>query len=110
MANSFSRKLTKSIGITATTVGSYTVPAATATTVIGLSVANISGADVTVDVMLNDGTTNYYLIKGCPVLAGSSAVVVGGDQKVVLQPGDSIKVQSSAAASVDTVMSILEMA
>jgi hypothetical protein len=34
---------------------------------------------------------------------------VGGDQKVVMETGDSIYVQSSAASSVDVVMSIMEI-
>jgi hypothetical protein len=36
-------------------------------------------------------------------------VAVGGDQKVVLLPGDKIYVQSSAASSLDAVLSILEI-
>jgi len=36
-------------------------------------------------------------------------VVVGGDQKVVLETNDSIKVKSDTATSVDAVMSILEI-
>jgi hypothetical protein len=36
-------------------------------------------------------------------------VVIGGDQKLVLATGDMIKVKSSASASVDVVMSLLEI-
>ncbi len=109
MSNTFKRKLSKSIGTSATTVGSYTVPAATTTTVIGLSIANTSGADITVDVMLNDSSVDHYLNYACSIPTGDSLIVVGGDQKIVLLSGDSIKVQSSDAASVDVVMSILEL-
>jgi hypothetical protein len=109
MANTFKRKLSKAIGIAASTVGSYTVPATTTTTVIGMSLANTTVADITVDVMVNDGAIDYYLNKSCSIPAGSTLIVVGGDQKIVLLTGDSIKVQSSAASSVDVVMSILEL-
>lgn len=109
MASTFSRKLSRSIGTTLTAVGSYTVGAATQTTVIGLSVANISAATVEVDISLNDGTNDTYLIKGAPVLPGASLVVSGGDQKIVLVTNDSVKVKSNTASSVDAVMSILEI-
>jgi len=35
--------------------------------------------------------------------------LIGGDQKVVLETNDSIKVKSDTASSVDAVMSILEI-
>ena len=47
--------------------------------------------------------------KDAPVPTGSSLVVVGGDQKVVMEVSDVIKVQSDTANSVDTNMSILEI-
>ena len=109
MANSFKRKLSRSIGTSLTAVGSYTVGAATEVTVIGLAVANTSASQVLVDATLNDGSNDTYLIKEAPVPSGGSIVIVGGDQKVVLEVGDSIKVKSTAASSVDVVMSILEI-
>jgi hypothetical protein len=36
-------------------------------------------------------------------------VVVGGEQKVVLEPGDVLKVTSNTATSADVAMSILEI-
>lgn len=117
MANTFKRKLSKSVGTTAVIVGAtasnpsggYIVPAATTTTVIGLSVANITTSDVTVDIMLNDGASDHYLNKNCLLPAGTTIVSVGGDQKVILMSGDSVKVQASVNDSVDVVMSILEL-
>lgn len=109
MASTFSRKLSRSIGTSLTAVGSYTVGASTQTTVIGLSVANVGATTVEVDVTLNDGTNDTYLIKGAPVLPGAALVMSGGDQKIVLTTNDSIKVKSNTASSVDAVMSILEL-
>ena len=109
MANTFLRKTSRNIGTSATTVGSYTVGASTATTVIGLTCANTTSAAITVDVQHNDGTNDTYVVKGATVPAGGSLVVVGGDQKVVLEAGDSVKVTSSAATSCDVIMSILEI-
>lgn len=110
MPNTFARELSSGIGTSLTAVGSYTVPSATKTTVIGLSIANTTtSTPVSVDVTLFNGTTDFYLGRGLPVPQGSALIVIGGDQKVVLETGDSIRVRSSAAASVDAVMSILEI-
>ena len=109
MANTFLRKTSRSIGTSATIVGSYTLGASTAPTVIGLSCANRTTAAITVDVVHNDGSNDTFLVKQATVPSGGSLVVVGGDQKVVLQTGDKIKVTSSAASSCDVMMSILEI-
>ena len=109
MANTFTRKTSRNIGTGATQVGSYTVAAATQTTIIGLTVCNTSAAAVTCDVYHYDGANTTYIVKGAPINVGGSLVAVGGDQKVVLITGDSIYVKSSAATSLDVVMSILEI-
>ena len=109
MANVFKRKVSQNIGTALTGVGSYTVAAATQTTIIGLVVANTTVSSITVDVTLYDGATDTYITKNCPITTGGSVVIVGGEQKIVLETGDSIRVKSSAATSVDVVMSILEI-
>lgn len=109
MANTFKRKVSQGIGTSATAIGGYTVGAGTQTTVIGLTCANVTTTAVTVDVILNDGTNNTYIVKGATVPSGGSLVVVGGDQKVVLEPNDSVTVTASTASSVDAIMSVLEI-
>ena len=109
MANTFTRKLSRSIGTALTAVGSYTVGASTQTTVIGLTVANTSASSVNIDVTLNDGANDTYIVKGAPVPVGGALVPIGGNQKIVMVTGDSIKVNSSAASSVDAVLSVLEI-
>ena len=109
MANTFLRKTSRNVGTSAATVGSYTVGGSTHTTIIGLTCANTTTSAITVNVQHNDGSNDTFLVKAATVPAGSSIVIVGGDQKVVLQTGDSIKVTSSAASSVDVMMSILEI-
>lgn len=109
MANTFLRKTSRSVGTSPASVGGYTVGASTATTVIGLTCANTITTAITVDVVHNDGTNDTYIVKGATVPSGGSLVVVGGDQKVVLEAGDSVKVTSSDATSCDVIMSILEI-
>jgi hypothetical protein len=48
-------------------------------------------------------------VVSAPISAGSSLVIGGGDQKIVLITGDQLQVSSSAATSLDAVMSIMEI-
>lgn len=109
MANTFKRYASRDVGTSAVTIGSYTVGASTQTTLIGLTVANTTASVIAVDVQHNDGANDTYIVKDAPVPAGSSLVVVGGDQKVVMETGDSIKVTSDTATSADAYMSLLEI-
>jgi len=109
MANSFTRKVQRGVGTTLTAIGSYVVPAATQVAAVGLTVANTTTAAITVDITLNDGTTDTYVVKDAPIPAGGTLVAVGGEQKIVMAPGDSIKVKSNTAASCDAILSLLEL-
>lgn len=107
MANTFKNNFSKSVGTTPVSI--YTGPSSTATTVIGMTVANTTASLITVDVYITSGGVDYYLVKGAFVPAGGALIPIGGDQKVVIEPADVIKVVSSAATSADVVMSILEI-
>lgn len=109
MANTFTRKLERNIGATPTQINSYTVGASTSTVVIGLTITNTTGSAITANVFLNNGAANTYVVANSPISSGASLVVVGGDQKIVMVTGDSMWVQSSAASSIDAVMSIMEI-
>lgn len=110
MANTFTRKLQRNIGNAATRIGSYTVAANTTSVVVGLTVTNTTGSAITANVYINDvSAANTSIVTNAPISSGSSLVLVGGDQKIVLITGDSVYVQSSAATSIDTVMSIMEI-
>jgi hypothetical protein len=107
MANTFINALSKNVGTSNTTV--YTCPSSTQSTIIGLSVANTSASSITCDAFITDSGTDYYLVKGAVVPAGGSLVVVGGDQKVVMEPAQELKATVSAASAADVVCSLLEI-
>jgi hypothetical protein len=113
MANAFLSETDTGIGTSPATV--FTCPSSTQTTIIGLSVANIESSQITVDVQLDaSGRTSgaedsVYLVKAAPIPVGGALVVIGGDQKVVMEPGDAIKVTSDTAASADVVLSHLDI-
>ncbi len=112
MASNFDVKTSRSVGTTATKVGSYTVAGGTKTTVIGLTLANVTNTAITATAFHSShtsGGSNTHLIKNAPIPAGSSLVVVGGDQKVVLANVQGIYVSSNTGSSLDAIMSILEV-
>ena len=108
MANTFRNGVVAAIGTAPIAV--YTAGASKTATIIGLSVANITTGAITVDVTLTDtsAATTVFLIKDAPIPVGSSLIVIGSDQKVVVETTDIIKVNSSAAASIDVALSMLE--
>ncbi len=113
MANNFLSETDTGVGTTLASI--YTCPASTETTVIGLSVSNIVSSQILIDVQLDascrtsGAEDSVYLVKGAPVPVGGSLVVIGGDQKVVMEPGDVIKVKSDTASSADVVLSHLDI-
>jgi hypothetical protein len=108
MANFFKNSLQSAIG-TAGTVA-YTCPANRTSTVIGVSVANIVAADVGVTVKAHDDSTGTisHVIKSFTVAEGSTLVLFGGDQKLVLETGDFISITGSSNTSLDSIVSVLE--
>lgn len=107
MANQFKNQGTAAIGTTA--VVAYAAPAVTTSTVIGLTVANTHSAPVYVSVLVTINSSDFYLIKEALIPVGGALVPVGGEQKLVLESGDAVKVVSSVAASVDVIVSVLEI-
>jgi len=107
MANTFKSYPSKNVGTSAATI--YTCPSATQTTLIGLSVANTSASPITTDAYVTRSAVDYYLIKSGVVPVGGALVIVGGEQKVVLEPSDVLKVVTSAATSADVACSLLEI-
>jgi len=109
MANTFKRRTQKNIGTTLVLVGNYTVPASTQGILIGLTLCNKSSGAIQANVMFANSTSNTAIFANIPIPYGSSVVPVGGDQKVVMQVGDGIRVCSNASNSLDAHMSFLEI-
>jgi len=108
MANTFKNAVSSAIGTSQTSV--YTVPASTTSTVIGLTVSNIHSSAITVDVVITDtsASASVFIVKAATIPVGGALVPIGGDQKVVLETGDIIKITSNTASSADAIVSVLE--
>ena len=108
MANTFKNKTFNGSNTAANSdMIPYTCPASTTTVVIGLTIANTTSSQITVDIKL-DAQTNIHLVKNLPIPAGSSFEYMAGN-KIILQAGHSVKIQSDTANSADTCMSIMEI-
>jgi len=105
MANTFKNYATAGVGTSPSTI----LTASANTTVIGYSIANVTGTTITASVIVTAGGTDCYLIKDALVPAGGALIPIGGDQKLVLEIGDVIKVSTNTAASADVIMSVLEI-
>ena len=118
MANTFRMTNKASVGTSLTTI--YTCPSATTAVVIGIMCSNTSSATVNASIKLNSSTsnttntgqsgsnTNCFIVKNIPIQDSTSLEIMGGN-KIVLQAGDIIQLQSSGASSLDIIISYMEM-
>ena len=58
--------------------------------------------------MNNDGD-NVHIVKSAIVPVGSSLVAVGGDQKIVMNASDILRITASQASLADVTLSVLEI-
>jgi hypothetical protein len=100
MPNVFKNHTSASVGTSPVTT--YTVPSATVAVTIGLTIANTTASQITVDVQ----AAGVYVVKGAPIPSGSALSVLDG--KIILEAADTVVVTSSAATSADVILSVLE--
>ena len=105
----FKSKVTANIGTSGSpSTVTPTVTSGTTATLIGLSLANTTAANITVSAKLTKADASVsFLVKDATVLPGGALVVVGGDQKVVIEAGDAITAYASGSNSADAVVSYL---
>ena len=108
MATFFRNKVVKNVGtkpveVVAATPGSRF-------TIIGLSLTNLTGDFVYVNVMLEDdaSSTGYY-IKDTLLPANTSLRAVQQGEKLIVAPENKIFVQSNLNDSVDVIISYVEI-
>ena len=104
MAQNFRRYTQNDVGTAAATL----FTADSYDTVVGISVANITGSSVLADVYINDGANDIYLVKEAPIPSGGALQVLDGGAKFVVQSGDALKVKSDTASSLDCWVSTVD--
>ena len=110
MANTFKLKTLDKSSYTIDALETlYTVPGTTTAVVLGLSVANITGASIEVDIQLvNADGDDVYIVKDTVVDSGGTFEMMSGN-KYVLETGDIVKVASNATNSFAATISIMEI-
>lgn len=105
----FKSQVTPNIGLSGSpSTVTATVSAGATATLIGMSLANTGATAITVSAKLNkSGGSSAFLVKDATVLPGGALVIVGGDQKVVLEAGDTVTSYSSVANQADAIVSYL---
>jgi hypothetical protein len=104
MAQNFRRYTSNAVGTSAATI----FTANSYDTVVGISVSNVTGSAISVDVYINDGSNDIHLIKSAPITAGGALQVVDGGAKFVVESGDALKVVSDTASSADVYVSVVD--
>lgn len=108
MATNFKNIIGKDIGTERVAV--YEVPAATSTTVIGMNIANLTDGIVKTTIEVGDeGSQIGTFVKDMPIPPNSSLKPIGKGEKIVLDGNNVLYVTSSSEASVDVILSIVEI-
>jgi len=104
MAQDFERNIARNVGTAAVTMRTADSDDA----LIGINIANVTTSQINMDVFINDGSNDYYIVKDAPIPAGSALQVLDGGAKVVMQASDVLKVQSDTASSADVWVSVVD--
>ena len=104
MAQNFRRYTSNAVGTSPATI----FTANSFDTVVGISLANVTGNTISVDCYINDSSNDIYLVKSAPIPSGGSLQVLDGGAKFVVESGDALKVVSDTASSCDVWVSAVD--
>ena len=109
MASNFKNAIVPALGTTETTV--VTTLSNARTTVIGMSLTNVTVDPVQVSIKLNDTvqTAAAYFLKNVIVPPNQSLRVVNGGEKLILAPNNSIAVVCNTVDGLDVIASYVEI-
>ena len=107
MANTFKLKTKANVGVT--TVGIYTATSpVTATVIIGVTLANVSGSSINVGIGITRPSADDISLKGYSIPQGSSLEFMQGN-KIVLEQSDTVTAVSDVNNSLDVALTIMEV-
>ena len=109
MTTLFKSKLASELGSAETTI--ITTIGTATTTVVGLSLTNLTESIVLASIKLHDtvGAVTAYFIKDVIVPPNQSLRVVNGGERLVLGPSTELIVSSNTDSSLDVVLSYVEI-
>ena len=104
MAQDFERNTANGVGTSAVTLRTANSDDA----IVGITIANVHTAQITVEVYITSGGNDIHIVKDAPIPVGSTLQVLDGGAKIVLENGDALKVVSSVASSADVWVSVVD--
>ena len=104
MAQDFERYIQRNVGTSAATVHTSNSDDA----IISVRCAHTTTSTINIDVFINDGSNDYYLIKNCPKVSGGSLELIDGGSKIVMLNNDVLKAKSDTASSLDVWASFVD--
>jgi len=107
MANNFKNYFLKNATTSAANV--YVGPASTQSTIIGMTIGNTTASPISCNITVVSAGTTYFMLQNATISNGGALVPIGGDQKLVMEAGDYMQVQTSATNSADVIVSVLEI-
>lgn len=109
MATLFKNSLASGVGTSEVTA--LTSASNARTTVIGLSLTNLTDSPITVSITIYDPAPDVtaYFIKNVEIPIQTSLRAINGGEKLILAPSSVVKIWSSDDSSLDFVMSYVEI-
>ena len=108
MANTFKNSWSEAVPTSQTDV--YTTPSATTSILIGLTLSNSSGSDITATVELFDSSVgNSITFLNAVSIPKNTALEVMRGNKINLEAGDKVQVTAGTVSSLNAFASILEI-
>ena len=104
MAQDFERYIQRNVGTSAATIHTSNSDDA----IISIRCANTTTSTINVDVVINDGTNDHYIIKNCPIVSGGSLELIDGGSRIVMKNADILKAKSDTASSLDVWASFID--
>ena len=104
MAQDFERYIQRNVGTSAATVHTSNSDDA----IISVRCANTTTSTINIDVFINDGSNDYYLIKNAQIVSGGSLELIDGGSKIVMLNNDVLKAKSDTASSLDVWASFVD--
>ena len=104
MAQDFERNTANGVGTSAVTLRTANSDDA----IVGITIANVHTAQITVEVYIHDGSNNIHIVKDAPIPVGGTLQILDGGAKIVMVSGDALNVKSSVASSADVWVSVVD--
>ncbi len=110
MANTFKSDVKANVvtdALSASTTVLVTAGGSSTLVLLSVLLSNKVAASADVDVYLESGGDDVYLLRNAPVPAGSSLEVISGS-KIIMEANDKLRIRAGTASAIDATVSYLD--